>query len=197
MRWDGIVGRLLGLAAMFLVGFSLIWYGSGSLRPLPPPPASHDEGFVEHAPVFVSPDRRLAPIAVAPARRPPRAASRPSRAASTGVFDFDFGLDKPLILRRRLPVQITMYCLDGITRAGNVVRDGIIAADPRVLPLGTVVDVYVGLRYYGRFLVDDTGGVIKGPIIDVWTRSCADARKFGRRRGAVVLVDAAPPRRRR
>jgi 3D (Asp-Asp-Asp) domain-containing protein len=111
------------------------------------------------------------------------------------VFDFDFGLDKPLLLRRRLPVQITMYCLKGTTRSGLSTRPGIVAADPRVLPIGTVIDVYVGLRYYGRYLVDDTGGVIKGAIIDVWTPDCKDARRFGRRRGAVVLVEPRKKRR--
>jgi 3D (Asp-Asp-Asp) domain-containing protein len=64
-----------------------------------------------------------------------------------------------------------------------------------VLPLGTEIDLYVGLRYYGRFLVDDTGGVVKGAIIDVWTPSCQNARRFGRRRGAVVIVNPAPARR--
>ena len=170
---------------MFAIGFSLLWYGSSDIAPLPPAPV--DSTVVIMPPVIVTPDSRLPPVAVIP---PPR---EPEKKRS--VFNFDFGIEKPLIFRRRLPVEITMYCLKGTTRSGLPVRPGIIAADPRVLPIGTTVDVYVGLKYYGRFLVDDTGGVIKGAIIDIWTPECKDARRFGRRRGAVVLVQ--PARRRR
>lgn len=186
--WRRTLGQLLGVAAMFAVGFGLIWLGSANIRPLPPSPVA--DSLPAHAPVVVEPDHRLPPVIAAP---PPRRPAPPL--GKHQIFDFDFGLDKPLILRRRLPVQITMYCLEGTTRTGRPVRPGIVAADPRVLPLGTTVDLYVGLKYYGRFLVDDTGGVVKGAIIDVWTPSCADARRFGRRRGAVVLVE--PTRRRR
>ena len=179
--WLRVVGQLLGIGALFLIGFSLLWLGSSNIRPLPPSPVA--DTLPAHAPVIVTPEQRLPPVSVTPERRDP-------------VFDFDFGLDKPLLARRRLPVQITMYCLKGTTRSGLQTRPGIIAADPRVLPIGTTVDLYVGLKYYGRFLVDDTGGVIKGAIIDIWTPSCADARKFGRRRGAVVLVEPSKRRRR-
>ena len=186
--WQKVVAQLLGIAAMFAVGFSMLWYGSSSIQPLPPAPV--DTTMVVHPPVIVEAEPRLPPVAVVP---PSRAPTPPGRHP---VFDFDFGIDKPLLLRRRLPVSITMYCLKGTTRSGLPVRPGIVAADPRVLPLGTTVDLYVGLKYYGRVLVDDTGGVIKGAIIDIWTPSCTDARRFGRRRGAVVLVQPAKKRRR-
>ena len=91
-------------------------------------------------------------------------------------------------------VSVTAYCLRGLTRRDNPVRPGIIAADPRVFPLGSRVEVYVGTRYLGRFLVDDTGGAIKGNKIDVWTPECREARRFGRRKGKAMLVsrDAEP-----
>lgn len=91
-------------------------------------------------------------------------------------------------------VSLTAYCLRGTTRRDNPVRPGIVAADPRVFPLGSRVEVYVGSRYLGRFLVDDTGGAIKGAILDVWTPECREARRFGRRKGRAVLVarDAEP-----
>jgi 3D (Asp-Asp-Asp) domain-containing protein len=231
--WRRLAGQLIGIAALFLVGFSLVWYGSSEIEPLPPPPV---DATVGHAPVLVEPETRLPPVTVEAPPRDPAAApagtaatlpaagidtlpgtalppgSIPGTAGTSGplpptqaeprvpgkrhpVFDFDFGLDKPLLLRRRLPVQVTMYCLKGTTRNGLPTRPGIVAADPRVLPVGTVIDVYVGLRYYGRYLVDDTGGVIKGAIIDVWTPDCKDARRFGRRRGAVVLVQPKKKRR--
>lgn len=95
---------------------------------------------------------------------------------------------------QEVEVSLTAYCLRGTTRRSNPVRPGIVAADPRVFPLGSRVEVYVGTRYLGRFLVDDTGGKIKGAILDVWTPECREARRFGRRKGRAMLVarDAEP-----
>jgi 3D (Asp-Asp-Asp) domain-containing protein len=95
----------------------------------------------------------------------------------------------------RVAVNVTAYCLKGTTRRGNEVRAGIIAADPRVFPLARHVDLFIGRRYFGRFLVDDTGKDIKGNRLDLWTESCRDARFFGRRNGTATLVgvgDTAP-----
>lgn len=74
----------------------------------------------------------------------------------------------------------TAYCLQGKTAMGHGVRRGIIAADPRVLKLGSRVTISGG-GYSGTYLVSDTGGVIKGKKIDIWVPSCSEARKFGRR----------------
>lgn len=74
----------------------------------------------------------------------------------------------------------TAYCLRGRTAMGHGVRRGIIAADPRVLRLGSRVNLNAG-GYSGQYLVSDTGGRIKGRKIDIWVASCAEARRFGRR----------------
>ena len=74
----------------------------------------------------------------------------------------------------------TAYCLKGRTAMGHGVRRGIIAADPRVLRLGSRVLLGHG-SYTGEYLVSDTGGRIKGKKIDIWVPSCAEARRFGRR----------------
>lgn len=87
-----------------------------------------------------------------------------------------------------VPIELTAYCLKGITRRGRYVRGGIVAADPRIFPLSRFVEVFVGGEYFGRFLVDDTGGKIKGPILDVWKPTCEEAMEFGRRRGVAVLL---------
>lgn len=87
-----------------------------------------------------------------------------------------------------LPVNVTMYCLQGTTRRGRYVRAGIVAADPRFFPLAHYIELYVGRRYVGHFLVDDTGKRIRGPRIDVWTPNCREARRFGLERGTAVLV---------
>ena len=74
----------------------------------------------------------------------------------------------------------TTYCLKGRTAMGTGVQRGIIAADPRILPLGSRVQISAG-RYSGSYLVTDTGSAIKGRRIDIWVPSCGEARSFGRR----------------
>lgn len=74
----------------------------------------------------------------------------------------------------------TAYCLKGRTASGSGVRRGIVAADPRVLPLGTRISLNAG-AYTGSYVVADTGGAIKGKKLDIWVSNCSEARRFGRR----------------
>ena len=74
----------------------------------------------------------------------------------------------------------TAYCLKGRTALGHGVRRGVIAADPRILRLGSRINLGAG-AYSGEYLVSDTGGNVKGRKIDIWMPSCAEARRFGRR----------------
>lgn len=85
-------------------------------------------------------------------------------------------------------VSLTQYCLKGETRRGRFVRPGIVAADPRIFPLARYVEVYMGEKYIGRYLVDDTGGNVKGATLDIWTPSCRQATRFGRQWGQAILV---------
>lgn len=87
-----------------------------------------------------------------------------------------------------IPVSLTQYCLKGITRRGRFVRPGIVAADPRIFPLARYVEVFMGKKYLGRYLVDDTGGNVIGATLDIWTPSCRQATGFGRQHGKAVLV---------
>jgi len=74
----------------------------------------------------------------------------------------------------------TAYSLRGRTASGRMVSRGMIAADPRVLPLGSRVRLdHPG--YSGEYLVADTGGAIRGRHIDIWTPSSSEAMRFGRR----------------
>lgn len=79
------------------------------------------------------------------------------------------------------PFQATAYCDHGFTASGVWVREGIVAGDPRVLPLGSEIDIKVDDRVLERHRVMDTGGKVKGYIIDIWMPTCEDARRFGRR----------------
>ena len=102
--------------------------------------------------------------------------------------DWHVNRDTPVRLGDPVPVSLTAYCLKGLTRRDHYVREGIIASDPKVFPLGRYLEVYVGKTYFGRFLIDDTGGVIKGNKLDIWTPTCREARIFGRVKGTAVLV---------
>jgi len=74
----------------------------------------------------------------------------------------------------------TAYSLRGRTASGRMVSRGLIAADPRVLPLGSRVRLeHPG--YSGEYLVADTGGAIRGRHIDIWTPSTSEAMRFGKR----------------
>ena len=81
--------------------------------------------------------------------------------------------------------KASAYSINGRTRSGVHTQPGTLAADPRVLPLGTVVQVNAG-KYSGVYTVHDTGGAIKGNRVDVWLPTHQEARRFGRR--AIKLV---------
>jgi 3D (Asp-Asp-Asp) domain-containing protein len=92
-----------------------------------------------------------------------------------------------------VPVEMTAYCLTRTTtRRGRYVRAGIVATDPKLFPLARYIELYDGKRYLGRFLIDDTGRLIKGNKIDIWMPTCREARLFGRRKGTAVLVPREP-----
>ncbi len=86
-----------------------------------------------------------------------------------------------------LEFQATAYCLKGRTASGEYVRPGIIAADPRVLPLGTIVHIKAG-RHTGTYKVADTGGLIKGRKVDIYFPTRKEAIQFGRQRVMVRVV---------
>ena len=74
----------------------------------------------------------------------------------------------------------TAYSLRGKTASGRMVSKGLIAADPRFLPLGSRVKLEAG-NYSGEYLVADTGGMVRGRRIDIWTPTSREAMRFGRR----------------
>ena len=81
----------------------------------------------------------------------------------------------------------TAYCLQGRTASGEQVQPGFIAADPRVLPLGTVVHIRAG-KYTGTYTVKDTGERIKGRRVDVYVPSYREAKAFGRRPVKIKVI---------
>ncbi|HEX8502963.1 MAG TPA: 3D domain-containing protein [Pyrinomonadaceae bacterium] len=87
----------------------------------------------------------------------------------------------------------TAYSLRGRTASGAGVRRGFIAADRRVLPIGTRVRLEAG-QYSGEYLVADTGGAVRGRKIDIWVPSTDEAMRFGRRPVKLTVLTRTRPR---
>jgi len=81
----------------------------------------------------------------------------------------------------------TAYAFRGRTASGRAVGKGIIAADTKVLPLGTRVRLDAG-NWSGVYTVADTGGAIRGRKIDVWVPSTNEACRFGRRKVKLTVL---------
>ena len=71
------------------------------------------------------------------------------------------------------------------TATGIIAHRGVIAVDPRFIPLGT--RVYV--EGYGYAIAADTGGAIKGNIIDLYMESYSEAIQWGRRNVNVYILN--------
>ena len=83
--------------------------------------------------------------------------------------------------------RATAYCLKGRTAMGGGVRRGIVAADPRILPLGSQIQLNAG-SYSGTYTVADTGGGVKGRKLDIWVPTCSEAVRFGRKTVTVSRI---------
>jgi 3D (Asp-Asp-Asp) domain-containing protein len=82
----------------------------------------------------------------------------------------------------QLPFTATAYCKGETTASGVSVRTGVAAADPAVLPVGTVVRIDTPTaRHSGIWTIMDTGPAVQGRVIDLYMWSCHEALAFGRR----------------
>src|SRR6187397_3085662 len=95
-----------------------------------------------------------------------------------------------------LPVQgtnlrfyATAYCKGTTTASGVNVRTGIAAADPDLLPVGSVIQVYrLGERYNGIYTIMDTGPKVQGRHVDIYMWSCNEALALGRRSMQITIL---------
>lgn len=89
----------------------------------------------------------------------------------------------------RLAFSATAYCRGVTTASGVAAQKGVAAADPRLLPVGSVVDVdFADSRYNGIYTVLDTGPAVQGRLIDVYMWNCDEAVQFGRRPIHLVVL---------
>lgn len=155
------ISSILGSALVVLLVFSAISYAKSLIQSQNPKPASQE--------------RVLEVAGQIPETAPETVPVKSAEAAPASPFQI---------------FSATAYSLRGRTASGQSVTRGLIAADPRVLPIGTRVRVEAG-PWTGEYLVADTGGAIKGRKIDIWTPSSREAMQFGRR--AVKLTVLSLP----
>jgi 3D (Asp-Asp-Asp) domain-containing protein len=89
----------------------------------------------------------------------------------------------------RLRFTATAYCKGTTTASGVNVRTGIAAADPDLLPVGSVIQVdRLEDRYNGIYTVMDTGPSVQGRHIDIYIWSCNEALALGRRPAGITVL---------
>ncbi len=89
----------------------------------------------------------------------------------------------------RLQFSATAYCKGETTASGVGVRTGIAAADPAILPVGSVVRLETpNPRYSGVWTVMDTGPSVRGRSVDLYLWSCKEALQFGRRNVRLTVL---------
>lgn len=90
---------------------------------------------------------------------------------------------------RTLTAKVSSYTSGGgignYTSTGTRVRWGTVAVDPQVIPLGSLL-LIDGLD--GIFSAEDTGGAVKGAVLDVWFPDLASALEWGVQFRAVTVL---------
>lgn len=94
---------------------------------------------------------------------------------------------------------VTGYATGCDTRPGALTKSGkapvvgvTVAADPAVVPLGSVVHI----EGFGERVVHDIGGKVRGQHLDVFMASCGEAIEFGRQPRQVKVLRLAEKRAR-
>jgi 3D (Asp-Asp-Asp) domain-containing protein len=89
----------------------------------------------------------------------------------------------------RLAFSATAYCKGITTASGVAAQTGVAAADPELLPVGSVIEIDTADSHYnGIYTVMDTGPGVQGRQIDVYMWNCNEALRFGRRPIHVVVL---------
>jgi 3D (Asp-Asp-Asp) domain-containing protein len=101
----------------------------------------------------------------------------------------DLELTASPVLGARLRFTATGYCRGTTTASGVNVRSGIAAADPDLLPVGSVVRIdKLPERYNGIYTVMDTGPKVHGRHLDLYIWNCDEALELGRRDMVITVL---------
>jgi 3D (Asp-Asp-Asp) domain-containing protein len=121
------------------------------------------------------------------------AAPVPLELTSTGSIGEKIAVEENYVVPPAAYVA-TAYSLRGRTASGRLVSKGLIAADPRFLPLGSRVRLDAG-NYSGEYLVADTGTMVRGRRIDIWTPTSREAMRFGKRTVKLTVLSLGGKKR--
>ena len=171
----------LGSVVSVLLAFSVISYARTYVQPQDPKPVQQTNQTVSTQ------------------NTTPAEAARPEAAATlVEPVNANSKTTAPEVLTRTVTVpgeiySATAYSLRGRTASGKPVARGLIAADPRVLPIGTRVRVEAG-AWSGEYIVADTGGAVRGRRIDIWTPTSGEAMRFGRRAVKLTILEVGGKR---
>jgi 3D (Asp-Asp-Asp) domain-containing protein len=89
----------------------------------------------------------------------------------------------------RLRFTATAYCKGTTTASGVAPRTGIAAADPALLPVGSIIQIgSLPTKYNGIYTVMDTGPEVRGRELDLYIWSCYEALDFGRRSVLITVL---------
>jgi 3D (Asp-Asp-Asp) domain-containing protein len=89
----------------------------------------------------------------------------------------------------RLNFSATAYCKGTMTASGVSPKTGVAAADPTLLPVGSVINVAAGdAKYSGVYTVMDTGPKVQGRILDLYMWNCHEALRFGRKEVEITVL---------
>ena len=173
----------LGSVVSVLLAFSVISYARTYVQPQDPKPVPQTNQTANKQ--STTPAEAARPEAAATLIEPVKADSKNTA---------------PEVLIRTVPLpgeiySATAYSLRGRTASGKPVARGVIAADPRVLPIGTRVRVEAG-AWTGEYVVADTGGAVRGRRIDIWTPTSGEAMRFGRRAVKLTILEVGGKRAR-
>lgn len=105
-----------------------------------------------------------------------------SRGAGTRVPSIQRSVAQPRMYSDGLH-DITMYCPTGnSTASGKTPQRGMVATISRSIPFGT----HILIEGYGEYIVEDRIG--HGSEFDIFTPSCAEADRFGRKHARVTIL---------
>jgi len=169
-----------------LVLMTSIVFATHNLSPVSPAPLSITTPTATPRPTYTpTPTATLTPTMT------PTSTPKPTPTPTftpTSVFSPDYSSDS---LGKDLGIFIvTAYSGSpeeggNITRCGVPVRPGVVAVDPEVIPLGSVIEI----EGYGIGIALDTGGAIVGKRLDVFFPTREQALQWGVRKAQVRILE--------
>lgn len=77
------------------------------------------------------------------------------------------------------------------TYSGTKTRWGVVAVDPKVIPIGSLIQIE---GYDGIFVAEDVGSAIKGEAVDIWLPDTSAAKTYGTQYRKITVLREGPDR---